>query len=115
MSRDAPLLSSLVERLRGVYRLGVNDGHGPLNGSMTFTREFQTPPIQHEAAERIEYMQLALGAAAQRFRQYEALHAAKPDPEKARRNREMAELCEDAMQIAPSSAEQTPTSVPGRT
>jgi hypothetical protein len=54
MSREAPLLSTLCDRLRGRYTLGVNDGAGPLNGSDTFTREFQTPPIQREAAEAIE-------------------------------------------------------------
>jgi hypothetical protein len=46
----------LVDRLRGQYHLPVNDGAGPLNGSMTFSREFETPPIQHEAADTIEQM-----------------------------------------------------------
>lgn len=50
----APLLSSLVERLRGIYRLGVNDGAGLLNGSNEFVRKFETPPIHHEAADAIE-------------------------------------------------------------
>lgn len=60
-ARDpAPLLSSLPERLRGIYRLGVNDGAGPLNGSDTFTREFQTPPIQRQAADRIEQLEAEL-------------------------------------------------------
>lgn len=54
MSAAAPLLSSLPERLRGIYRLGVNDGAGPLNGSTEFTRQFETPPVQHEAAALIE-------------------------------------------------------------
>lgn len=44
----------LVDRLRGKYVLAVNDGAGPLNGKDTFAREFQTPPIQHEAAAEIE-------------------------------------------------------------
>jgi hypothetical protein len=44
----------LVDRLRGQYHLPVNDGAGPLNGSMTFSREFPTPPIQKEAAAVIE-------------------------------------------------------------
>lgn len=35
--------------------------------------------------------------AAVRFREYEALHAAKPDPEKARRNAEIAEQIEAAL------------------
>lgn len=54
---EAPLLSTLTERLCGVYRLGVNDGAGLLNGSDTFTRTFETPPIQHEAAARIEALE----------------------------------------------------------
>jgi hypothetical protein len=45
---------NLVDRLRGIYRVPVNDGAGPLNGSMTHTRKFETPPIQHEAAATIE-------------------------------------------------------------
>jgi HAMP domain-containing protein len=57
----APLLSSLVERLRGIYRLGVNDGAGLLNGSDTFTRKFETPPIQHEAADAIEALEAEVG------------------------------------------------------
>lgn len=44
----------LCERLRGVYRIPVNDGCGSLNGSDEFVREFETGPIQHEAAARIE-------------------------------------------------------------
>lgn len=44
----------LCERLRGIYRIPVNDGCGPLNGSNEFAREFETGPIQHEAAARIE-------------------------------------------------------------
>lgn len=44
----------LVDRLRGQYHLPINDGAGPLNGSMTFSREFFTPPIQKEAADEIE-------------------------------------------------------------
>jgi hypothetical protein len=44
----------LVDRLRGNYHLPVNDGAGPLNGSMTFSRQFETPPIQKEAADEIE-------------------------------------------------------------
>lgn len=48
----------LVDRLRGKYHLPVNDGAGPLNGSMTFSREFKTPPIQHEAADEIERLRL---------------------------------------------------------
>ena len=51
---------TLVDRLRGVYTVPVNDGAGPLNGSDTFTRRFETPPIQHEAAARIEALEQRL-------------------------------------------------------
>ena len=50
----------LVDRLRGQYHLPVNDGAGPLNGSMTFSREFPTPPIQKEAADEIERLRRVL-------------------------------------------------------
>lgn len=44
----------LTDRLRGKYVLPVNDGAGPLNGSMTFERQFPTVPIQIEAADAID-------------------------------------------------------------
>ena len=44
----------LLDRLRGKYVLPVNDGAGLLDGKDTFTRQFETPPIQHEAAAEIE-------------------------------------------------------------
>jgi hypothetical protein len=44
----------LVNRLRGIYTIPVNDGAGLLDGKDTFTREFKTPPIQKEAADTIE-------------------------------------------------------------
>ena len=43
----------LIDRLRGVYTIPVNDGAGPLNGSMTFTRKFPTLPLNVEAAAEI--------------------------------------------------------------
>lgn len=48
----------------------------------------------HAAEARNKELREGLNAAAARFREYEALHAAKPDAEKARRNAEMAEMCE---------------------
>lgn len=39
----------------------------------------------------------ALRFAAEKFRWYEQLHAAKPDIEKAKRNAEFAEVCEEAL------------------
>lgn len=50
---DAPVMR-LTDRLRGKYTLAVNDGAGLLNGSDTFTRQFETPPIHHEAAAMID-------------------------------------------------------------
>lgn len=50
MSRE----STLVDRLRGVYTVPVNDGAGLLNGKDTFTRAFEVAPIQKEAADEIE-------------------------------------------------------------
>lgn len=53
-------MNDLVDRLRGKYVIQVNDGAGPLNGKDTFTRQFDTPPIHHEAAARIEALEEAL-------------------------------------------------------
>lgn len=53
----------LIQRLRGIYNIPVQDGCGPLNGSDTFTREFYVPPISLEAAECIEQMQKVIDAA----------------------------------------------------
>lgn len=44
----------LVNRLRGIYTIPVNDGAGTLNGSDTFTCAFPVPPINGEAADEIE-------------------------------------------------------------
>ena len=49
---------------------------------------------------KIAVLRSLLLQAAERFREYERLHAAKPDPEKARRNAEMAELCEAGLSDA---------------
>lgn len=56
-----PCSSSLVNRLRGIYTIPVNDGAGLLNGKDTFTRKFDgLPPINEEAAKRIEKLEAAL-------------------------------------------------------
>jgi hypothetical protein len=49
----------LVDRLRGVYTVPVNDGAGLLDGKEIFTppEPFPTPPIQKEAADRIEELE----------------------------------------------------------
>lgn len=47
--------ATLVDRLRGIYTIPVDDGAGLLNGSDTFTRKFEgLPPINEEAAQAIE-------------------------------------------------------------
>ena len=46
--------NDLVNRLRGIYTIPVNDGAFLLNGKDTFTRTFEVPPISLEAAEEIE-------------------------------------------------------------
>lgn len=46
----------LVRRLNGVYTIPVTDGGGPLNGKREFTRTFDVPPIQREAAAALVAM-----------------------------------------------------------
>lgn len=58
---------------------------------------FQATDMVRGTADTIAALRRAVGAAAERFREYQALHAAKPDPAKAQRNAEMAELCESAL------------------
>lgn len=77
-------MSDLVERLRGIYNIPVNDGAGPLNGSMTFTRAFKTSPIMHEAADRIEQLESQLA------------NARKADSELADRLEKLLERVEEA-------------------
>jgi hypothetical protein len=48
-----PTVSELIERLRGIYTIPVNDGAGLLDGKDTFTRTFDVPPIQLEAADAL--------------------------------------------------------------
>lgn len=54
----------LVDRLRGIYTLAVNDGAGPLNGKDTYTESFPVPPIQKEAADEIERLRAIVAKAA---------------------------------------------------
>lgn len=51
---------TLCDRLRGRYNIPIADGGGPINGSMTYTSNHTTPPIQHAAAARIEALEAAL-------------------------------------------------------
>jgi hypothetical protein len=66
----------LVDRLRGIYTLPVNDGGGPLNGKMTYTpaEPFFTPPVQKEAAERIERLEAAYADAISALRYIRLRH-----------------------------------------
>ena len=55
--KDVQISDLLVDRLRGKYASGP---HLP-NGNPEFGwRQFQAPPIQHEAAARIEELEAAL-------------------------------------------------------
>ncbi len=54
---------SLVNRLRGIYDVPVNDGAGLLGGKDTFTRSFAMPPICLQAADEIEALTAKLAAA----------------------------------------------------
>lgn len=52
-------MNDLVERLRGIYRVPITDGLGPAGGlepenPNEFVRQFETSPIQREAADEIE-------------------------------------------------------------
>lgn len=90
----------LTDRLRGRYVLDVNDGAGSLNGSNRFVRNFDTPPIQHEAAKRIEHLESIIEVCRQQFLLYADNHLAKNTPEsleKARTNQRMAELCQSVL------------------
>lgn len=50
-----PTGDSLVDRLRGIYSIPINDKAGPLNGKNAYVgRSFFTGKIMHEAAEEIE-------------------------------------------------------------
>jgi hypothetical protein len=66
----------LVDRLRGIYTIPVNDGAGPLNGKMTYTpaEPFPTPPIQKEAADHIERLDAVARLAAECWDRWERLH-----------------------------------------
>lgn len=50
----------LIQRLRGIYTVQVNDGAGPIDGKTTHTRKFEVAPICLEAAARIEQLEAVL-------------------------------------------------------
>jgi hypothetical protein len=62
MADDKPQ-GDIVDRLRGIYRIPVNDGAGLLNGKDEYVRQFETSPIQHEAADLIERLRNELADA----------------------------------------------------
>lgn len=71
LTRPAPSPSDadLIRRLRGEYRIPITDGLGAAGGEEPdnpneFVRRFETPPIQREAANRIEALARMRGAAA---------------------------------------------------
>ena len=47
----------LADRLQGNYVLPVNDGAGPLDGKMTFERQFQMDHIQITAGSMIDRLE----------------------------------------------------------
>lgn len=60
MEQMPKCISTLKERLAGNYKLAVDDGLGPLDGSDVFTRQFPVSPIMTEALERIEALEKVL-------------------------------------------------------
>lgn len=62
-------MTDIVERLRGIYRIPITDGLGPVGGGEEpnnpheFVRKFETPRIQQEAADEIERLRRERDAA----------------------------------------------------
>lgn len=85
---DVQISDRLVDRLRGKYASGP---HLP-NGNPEFGwRQFQAPPIQHEAAERIERLEAALRMIA--FGSYSTFKIGS-------RARIFAQICDEMQRIA---------------
>ena len=59
--------NTLIERLRGIIRVPVNDGAGLLDGKDFFERQFPASRIALEAADRIEVLEKALREIADRY------------------------------------------------
>lgn len=59
-------MTDIVDRLRGIYRIPITDGLGAVgvgkepDNPNEFVRQFETPPIQKEAAAEIERLRAAL-------------------------------------------------------
>ena len=75
--QDVQISDKLVDRLRGKYASGP---HLP-NGKPEFGwRQFQAPPIQHEAAARIEALEAALSGIINHWNEFgEMMFANKDD------------------------------------
>ncbi len=90
-----------VSRWQEPFRHGLDETgmDCPLTGfDNPWALWFQATDMVRGRADSVATMRRALHAAAERFREYEALHAAKPDPVKAQRNADMAQMCEAALQ-----------------
>ncbi|MBP2230769.1 hypothetical protein J2847_004078 [Azospirillum agricola] len=59
MTEKPPVPATLIERLRGVVRIPVNDGAGLLDGKDFFERHFPASKLALEAAARIEELEAA--------------------------------------------------------
>lgn len=76
---------------------------GPNGRAVAHVKNSTVSPIAANAAHIVrcvnshDALVKALQAAAKRFREYETLHAAKPDPVKADSNAVMAAMCEAAL------------------
>lgn len=78
LQKEKNAVSDLVNRLRGIYSIPVEDGAGPLDGKTTFVRKFEgLPPIHGEAADEIERLQALLGKY-----EYEETQSAKEEEDK---------------------------------
>lgn len=82
----------LIDRLRGIYTVPVNDGAGPLNGSMEFTRRFPTLPINVEAAHEIVRLRECLARANSNMEEVERSLYLKLQDAECERDRLRAEL-----------------------
>lgn len=74
--QDVQISDRLVDRLRGKYASGP---HLP-NGNPEFGwRQFQSPPIQHEAAARIEALEAALSGIVNHWNEFGEMMQCKYD------------------------------------
>ena len=67
---------TLVDRLRGIYTIPVNDGAGLLHGKDTYTQTFEVPPINLEAADEIERLRADFAGLKRERSHRQAMHEA---------------------------------------